>query len=100
MTPTTPCTFPPSMTRTRSQLSTVLRRWAMVSTVQPLKASLMVLCSRLSVLESMEAVASSSRTIWWGRDLVNVTPGRSCAWRKLYHLSCMYSFFFFLMEKG
>lgn len=64
--PTTSCTFPFSMTRTRSQLRTVLRRWAMVSTVQPLKASLMVLWTRVSVLESMEAVASSRRMICWG----------------------------------
>lgn len=39
----TSCTFPFSMTRTRSQLRTVFRRWAMVNTVQLLKASFIVL---------------------------------------------------------
>lgn len=59
----TSCTFPFSMTRTRSQLRTVFRRWAMVNTVQLLKASFTVLWTRVSVLESMEAVASSRRMI-------------------------------------
>lgn len=66
--PGTPVTFPLSMTRMRSQPSTVVMRWAMMSTVQPLKASRIVRWISVSVSVSMEAVASSMRMIWWGQN--------------------------------
>lgn len=56
-------TFPSSMTRIRSVFITVLMRWAMVSTVQSWKDSLMVLWISVSVSASIDAVASSKRII-------------------------------------
>lgn len=56
-------TCPWSITRMRSDCSTVLRRWAMVRVVQDWKASLMVLWISASVSPSMDAVASSRRMI-------------------------------------
>lgn len=60
----TALTFPLLMTRMRSQLSTVVMRCAMTSTVQPWKASRIVCWIKVSVSMSMEAVASSIRMIW------------------------------------
>ncbi len=57
-------TLPWSMTSMRSLSSTVLILWAIVSIVQCWKPSLMVCWIMLSVSESIDAVASSSRMIY------------------------------------
>lgn len=62
------------MTRMRSQLRTVVTRWAMTSTVQPRKASRIVCWMRVSVAMSMEAVASSIMMIWWVQAGVEAAP--------------------------
>lgn len=57
-------TLPWSMTSMRSLSNTVLILWAIVSIVQCWKPSLMVCWIMLSVSESIDAVASSSRMIY------------------------------------
>ena len=59
-----PPTCPSSMTRTLSEVRTVDRRCAMMSTVQSANASFRDFCTKLSVSESIEAVASSNIKIW------------------------------------
>lgn len=63
-------TFPASIIMMTSQCRTVLRRWAIVRTVQSAKLSLIVCWILASVAVSMDAVASSSTRICMLQDVV------------------------------